>query len=342
MQSSAALPAPSSAAMSRRRLLAYAATFGAGAALGLRPSAMADSLAALDVAYAGSMGSLMEGALKTAAAQALKLDLHGRAQGSNALAQLIVGGSIRPDVFISITPSPMLTVLHAAKAEIAVPVARTEMVIAYSPKSRFAEKFALAARIAGSEILGPLPPGMIEDRRPAPAVTWWQLLQEPGLRFGRTDPATDPQGRNIIFTLMLAEKLLRRPGLAAKILGPTINPQQIFTEPTVQARLQSGELDAASAYKIQPGPFNLPFITLQPEINLSGERIHADHPEITLTVNGKTYQPEPLIFYAAALKDAPNKKAAAAFVEWLTGTEAQAIFRRYNYGPPSGASGLHA
>jgi molybdate/tungstate transport system substrate-binding protein len=343
LQSSAALPAPSSAAMSRRRLLAYAATFGAGATLGLRSSsALANSLAALDVAYAGSMGSLMEGALKTAAAQALKLDLHGRAQGSNALAQLIVGGSIRPDVFISITPSPMLTALHAAKAEIAVPVARTEMVIAYSPKSKFAEKFALAARIAGSEILGPLPPGMIEDRRPGPAVTWWQILQEPGLRFGRTDPATDPQGRNIIFTLMLAEKLLRRPGLAAKILGPTINPQQIFTEPTVQARLQSGELDAASAYKIQPGPFNLPFITLQPEINLSGERIHADHPEITLTVNGKVYQPEPLIFYAAALKDAPNKNAAAAFVEWLTGTEAQAIFRRYNYGPPGGASGLHA
>jgi molybdate/tungstate transport system substrate-binding protein len=308
--------------MSRRRLLAYAATFGAGAALGLRSSsALANSFAPLDVAYAGSMGSLMEGPLKTAAAQALKLDLHGRAQGSNALAQLIVGGSIRPDVLISITPSPMLTVLHAAKAEIAVPVARTEMVIAYSPKSKFAEKFAIAAEGKSN---------------------WWQILQEPGLRFGRTDPVTDPQGRNIIFTLMLAEKLLRRPGLAAKILGSTINPQQIFTEPTVQARLQSGELDAASAYKIQPGPFNLAFITLQPEINLSGERIHADHPEITLTVNGKTYQPEPLIFYAAALKDAPNKNAAAVFVEWLIGAEAQAIFRRYNYGPPGGASGLHA
>ncbi|HEY2234665.1 MAG TPA: extracellular solute-binding protein [Candidatus Angelobacter sp.] len=308
--------------MSRRRLLAYAATFGAGAALGLRSSsALADALAPLDVAYAGSMGSLMEGQLKTAAAQDLKLDLHGRAQGSNALAQLIVGGSIRPDVFISITPSPMLTVLHAAKADTAVPVARTEMVIAYSPKSKFAEKFALAAEGKSN---------------------WWQILQEPGLRFGRTDPATDPQGRNIIFTLMLAEKLLKQPGLAMKILGSTINPQQIFTEPTVQARLQSGELDAASAYKIQPGPFTLPFITLQPEINLSGERIHTDHPEITLTLNGKTYQPEPLIFYAAALKDAPNKNAAAAFVEWLAGMEAQAIFRRYNYGPPGGASGLHA
>jgi molybdate/tungstate transport system substrate-binding protein len=322
LPSSAALPARSSAAVSRRQLLAYAATFGAGMALGLRSSsAFADSLSPLDVAYAGSMGSLMEGPLKTAAAQALKLDLHGRAQGSNALAQLIVGGSIRPDVFISITPSPMLTVLRAATTEVAAPIARTEMVIAYSPRSRFASRFDAAVK--GKEDL-------------------WGMLQSPGLRFGRTDPATDPQGRNIIFMLMLAEKVLRRPGLVTKILGPAINPQQIFTEPTVMARLQSGELDAASAYKIQPEPFHLPYIALPAEINLSGERVHADHPEISLTVNGKTYQPEPLIFYAAVLKDAPNKNGAAAFVEWLTGAEAQAIFRRYNYDPPGAASGLRA
>jgi molybdate/tungstate transport system substrate-binding protein len=215
----------------------------------------------------------------------------------------------------------MLTVLRAAKAEVAEPIARTEMVIAYSPRSRFASRFDAAAK--GKEDL-------------------WGMLQSPGLRFGRTDPATDPQGRNIIFMLMLAEKLLRRPGIAAKILGATINPQQIFTEPTLMARLQSGELDAASAYKIQPEPFHLPYIALPPEINLSGEDIHADHPEISLTVNGKTYQPEPLIFYAAALKGAPDKNGAASFVEWLTGAEAQAIFRRYNYDPPGAASGLRA
>jgi molybdate/tungstate transport system substrate-binding protein len=296
--------------------------FGAGVPLGFRSlSVPADSLSPLDVAYAGSMGSLMEGPLKSSAAQTLKLELHGRAQGSNALAQLITGGSIRPDVFISITPGPMLTVLHAGKAESAAPIARTEMVIAYSPKSKSAEKLQSAAE--GKTL-------------------WWKVLQEPGLRFGRTDPVTDPQGRNIIFTLMLAEKIYKQPGLMEKTLGATINPRQIFTEPTVQARLQSGELDAASAYKTQPGPFNLPYITLPAEINLSGEHVHADHPEISLTVNSKTYQPEPLIFYAAVLRDAPNKKAATTFVKWLTGDEAQAIFRRYNYDPPGAASGMHA
>jgi len=321
VQSSAALYARSSA-LTRRQLLVRAAAFSAGAALGFRPlSALADSLSPLDVAYAGSMGSMMEGPIKSAAAHTLKLDFHGRAQGSSALAQLIVGGSIRPDVFIPVTPGPALTILRAGKADSAQPIARTEMVIAYSPKSRFASRFDAAAKRK-------------EDL--------WKILLEPNLRFGRTDPVTDPQGRNIIFTMMLAEKLLGFPGIGAKILGATINPHQIFTEPTVMARLQSGELDAASAYKIQPGPFNLPYVALPPEINLSGERVHDDHPEISLTVNGKTYQPEPLIYYVAALNDAPNKIGAAAFAQWLTDAEAQAIFRRYNYDPPGDASPLHA
>lgn len=313
---------PLATSVTRRQLLARSFTIAAGAAFsGLPLHGIADELAPLDVAYAGSMGSLMEGPLKSSAAQTLKLELHGRAQGSSALAQLIAGGSIRPDVFISVTPSPMLTVLRAGKAEIARPIAHTEMVIAYSPTSRFAAKLHAAA----------------EDK-----TSWWEVLQEPGLRFGRTDPVTDPQGRNIIFTLMLAEKLFRRPGLAEKILGPAINPQQIFTEPTVLARLQSGELDAASAYKIQPAPFHLPYITLQPEINLSGQNVQRDHPDIRLTFGGKTWRPEPLIFYAAALKDAPNKKGAAAFIAWVKGAEAQAIFRRFNYDPPGDAAPLRA
>jgi ABC-type molybdate transport system substrate-binding protein len=88
----------------------------------------------------------MEGPIKSTVAQRLNLEMHGRAQGSSALAQLIVGGSIRPDVFIPITPGPMLTVLRAGKAETAQPIAHTEMVIAYNPKSRFAPKFEVNER----------------------------------------------------------------------------------------------------------------------------------------------------------------------------------------------------
>ena len=307
--------------LTRRRFVAAGgslalATIGADSFPFHLPAA---SLPILDVAYAGSMGSMMEGPLKVAVRSGLQLDMRGRAQGSNALARLIVGGSIRPDVFIPVTPGPMMTVLRSDKAKSAEPIAHTEMVIAYSPKSRFAWRFEAAAR------------GRAE---------WWKVLEQPGLRFGRTDPVADPQGRNIIFTMMLAAKMYHQPDLVEKTLGPTINARQIFSEPTVLARLQSGELDASSAYKIQPGPFHLPYIPLPRQINLSSERVRQDNPSLRLTTGGKTYYPEPLIYYAAALSDSLNPKGAAEFVKWLKGSEAQSIFRRYDYDSPDGASTL--
>jgi molybdate/tungstate transport system substrate-binding protein len=304
--------------ITRRELVSWGGWVALGTVLaGMSRHVSAADLAFLDVAYAGSMGSMMEGPLRSAVSQNLRLEMRGRAQGSSALANLIVGGSIQPDVFIAVTPGPMLTVLRAGKAGSAEPIAHTEMVIAYSPKSQFAPQFEAASR--GS-------------------AKWWEILQEPGLRFGRTDPIADPQGRNIIFTMMLAAKMYRQPDLVQRALGSIINDRQIFSEPTVLARLQSGELDASAAYKIQPGPFHLPYISLPKEINLSAPDVRAKNTDIELTVGGNTYYPEPLIYYAAALTQAHNSKAAADFVNWLRALDAQAIFRRYDYDPPDGLS----
>jgi molybdate/tungstate transport system substrate-binding protein len=305
--------------MNRRLWLA-----GSAAILAYVPrDASAQTLTSLEVAYAGSMGSMMEGPIKTGAAT-LGIDMHGRAQGSDALAQLIAGGSIAPDVFMPVTPHPMQTVLQAGKAKLATPVARTEMVIAYSPKSKYASAFADAAK-----------------GKPH-AMPWWQILQQSDLRFGRTDPLTDPQGRNIIYTIQLAETYYKQPGLAQKILGPNVNPAQIFSEPTVQARLQSGELDAASAYKIQPGPFDLPYLTLPAEINLGNDAFASRYAATSLDLNGKTLHPEPLVYYAAVLETTTQRDKATAFVSWLTSDAGQAIFRQYFYDPPAGAATLHA
>src|SRR5271155_4765337 len=169
-----------------------------GAFAGLMVGASgAKSTAPLQVAYAGSMGSMMDGGVRPAIAKARGAELQGRASGSSGLANLIVAGSIRPDVFISVTPGPMRAVLKAGKAHSGIPIARTEMVIAYSPKSQYAAALAKAGD-----------PG---------AKPWWQILETPGLRFGRTDPNTDPQGLNIIFTMQPAALGLPSISLPAEI-----------------------------------------------------------------------------------------------------------------------------
>jgi molybdate/tungstate transport system substrate-binding protein len=280
----------------------------------------AEALMPFQVAYAGSMGSMMDGGVRPAIAKAMGAELQGRASGSTGLANLIIASSIRPDVFISVTPGPMRAVLKAGKATSAIPIARTEMVIAYSPKSRYAAALAKAGD--------------------AGATPWWQILQTPGFRFGRTDPNTDPQGLNIIFVMQLAADFYHQPGLGEKILGAQINPQQIFQEPQVMARLQAGQLDASSAYKTQPGALGLPYLALPPEINLGSSSMEQEYAKVSVTLNGKVHRPSPLVFYAARLKDAPQPKLAERFVAWLQGPEARQILSRYRYDDPGDAKPL--
>ncbi len=309
--------------MHRSEFLRAGTAFASGSAvlLGSYGTVLGEPPEALDVAYAGSMTSLMEGPIKELALKRLSIDLHGRAQGASGLAALIAGGSLTPDVFVSVTPGPMHTVIKAGKAATAQPIARTAMVIAYSPTGPFAQKFSAAGK--GDE-------------------AWWTVLEEKGLRFGRTDPVTDPQGRNIIFVMQLAARLYKQPNLVERVLGAAVNPSQIFSEPTVQSRLQSGELDAASAYKIQPTAFKLPFIALPADIDLSDERHAADYAQASVSVDGKVYRPEPLVYYAAAVKGAAHPSRAAAFVRWLREAEAQAAFRHYGYDAAGDAAVLQA
>jgi molybdate/tungstate transport system substrate-binding protein len=288
--------------------------------LGFSRKTAAASLKPLQVAYAGSMGALMDGGFRPAIEKSLGANLEGRAQGSTGLANLIIAGSIRPDVFIAVTPGPMRKVLEAGKAKEAIPIARTEMVIAYSPESRYAALFAEANE-----------PG---------ATPWWRILEKPDVRFGRTDPHTDPQGLNVIFTMQLAARYYHQPRLVEQILGPQINPRQIFQEPQVMARLQAGQLDASSAYKTQPAALGLPFLFLPKEINLGDPAMEKEYKRATVILNGNTHHPSPLVFYAAVLNDAAQPELAHRFLDWLLTPEARAICSRYHYDSPGDAQPL--
>jgi len=306
------------ASLNRRNVVKLGAL---ATAAGLMPRLLAQGLANLDVASAGSMKQMLDGPLKTAAAEALKLDLRSHSQGADAVARALVDGSLLADVFIPITAGPMRTVMQAGKALVAEPIASTEMVITYSPKSRFLAQFKAAAN---------------------GQFSWWKVLQQPGLRFVRSDPGGDPGGRNIIFVMMLAAKKYRQADLVAKVLGPTLNPEQIPAGGNNQARLENGELDASGSYRSSVASSGLPYLVLPSDINLSGLNVRRDHPEVSLNIEDKTFYPEPLVFYAAALKGALNPTGANAFLAWLKGEQAQALFRAHDFGPIEGAGELHA
>ncbi len=267
----------------------------------------------ITVAFAGSMGVVMDQGIGPAFAAKTGTQYQGIGQAALGLAHLLAAKSLHADVFVSVSKAPIKVVEEAKLVDQAVPVASTEIVLAYSPKSKFA-----AAIAAGDK--------------------WPEVLSRPGVHFGRTDPNVDPQGQYVLYTLQLASIYYRLPGLDAKIAG---GKENIFAEPSLLARLQDGEIDASIGYKSAVISQKLPYVKLPAEINCSDPAMAKDWYSLaSLTVTkdkvSKTVHPSPLVFYASALANAANPTEAAAFVAFLQSADGQAIFKKFGYGPGKG------
>jgi molybdate/tungstate transport system substrate-binding protein len=282
-------------------------------------AAVAQESQVLRVAYAGSMGVVMDGAVGPAFAHEYNASYQGIGQGSYALARLLAAHQLLADVFVTITPGPMQLLKQAGLVTEAVPIASTRMVVIYSPRSRFAADFAAAA----------------EGKK-----NWYDVLSEPGLRLGRTDPAVDPQGANVLLTLQLAGDYYHRPDLPKAVAGTPQNSAQIFSEPSLLSRLEAGQIDATIGYLSAAQSHHLPTIALPDEINLGNPALQNawyDRASITLD-HGKVLRVQPLVFYAASLGDAKRPDLAREFVAFLQSAQGQAMFREHGYSPPRGNS----
>ncbi|WBG93020.1 extracellular solute-binding protein (plasmid) [Pantoea piersonii] len=275
------------------------------------------------VTYAGSMGKVMDESLGPAFAKANNGSYQGQGQGAYGMARLLASKKMTADVFVSITPGPMQILKDAGLIDNAVPVASTSMVIAYSPKGLYAQKFSAAAK-AGD-------------------ASWLDVLATPGLKFGRTDPVNDPKGQNIVFTLLLAEKYYNKPGAADKIMGGVQNPAQTHLEGGLLARLESGQVDAAAGYESEVISAHLPYVALPDEINLSNPaQAKKWYDTVSFAIKDskgeeKTLHTQPLVYYAAVLKNAPHGETAGkTFVDFMLSKPGQALFQQNGYAAPKG------
>lgn len=292
----------------------------AGAGFSLHAQADTD----IRVTYAGSMGKVMDQSLGPTFAKQNNGTYEGQGQGAYGMARLLASKKITADVFVSITPGPMQILKDAGLIDDAIPVASTSMVVAYSPKGKFAQQFAQAK---GSD------------------ASWLKVLATPGIKFGRTDPINDPKGQNIIFTLLLAEKYYQQPGIADKIMGGYQNPAQTHLEGGLLTRLESGQVDAAAGYESEVISAHLPYVALPDEINLSNPAMAKQwYDTVSFSVKDsagkdKVLHTQPLVYYAAVLKNAPHGAAAGkAFVDFMLSQPGQALFKQNGYAAPKGGS----
>ncbi len=151
---------------------------------------------------------------------------------------------------------------------------------------------------------------------------WYTILMNKEVSFGRSDPNADPCGYRTILSLELAEKYYKKPGLAKMISGKDqnyIRPKEV----DLLALLESGSIDYIFLYRSVAIQHNLKYITLPDEINLKSMGLAAQYATVATEINGKepgkkeTVKGEPMVYGVTMLRDAPNKPAAIAFLQFL-------------------------
>jgi molybdate/tungstate transport system substrate-binding protein len=273
----------------------------------------------VNVAYASSIQYLNEKIAGPAFTKDEGYTYSGRGGASGELESNIASGEISPNVFESVG-GDNITPLEPKFTTWYIQYASTQIVVAYNPNSKYASDFKAYA--SGSKPLSGL----------------FTLMQTSGFKLGRTDPNIDPQGRAFIYMLELARTHYNLPAdTVSKILGTsdlgTANSSQIFAESSLDATLQSGQLDAASAYLNQAIQLHLSYITLPAVINLGtpADKDLYKKASVTITSKGKkeTKHGSPLVIDITTI-GSPTA-AGTAFVAYTLSATGRAQYTQGGY-----------
>ena len=214
---------------------------------------------------------------------------------------MILDGLRRPDVFVSAGTIPIKKLMNGTDplADWLIKFGAAEMVIAYSPDSRFFND--------------------LEKARTG-QVPWYEVLSNPNLKFGRTNPELDPKGYYMIIVAELANQYYNDSGIKQKILREDRDPAHSFPKETLKTIREQGQLDAVAAYKHEAVAGGLPFITLPPEINLANPTFSDFYKTASYTLEdgkGQTVFGEPIYFSFTipnTVKNLPGDTSFATFI----------------------------
>ncbi|MCK4678084.1 MAG: tungstate ABC transporter substrate-binding protein WtpA [Bacteroidales bacterium] len=224
------------------------------------------------------------------------VDVYLEAAGSVACARKITDLNRPCDIMASADYQVIDKFLIPDYAAWNIKFAGNEMVIAYFENSTFSEEIN--------------------------ALNWYDILRRDDAIIGRSDPNQDPCGYRAVLTMKLAEKMYQIPGLARQLQDKNrnyIRPKEV----DLIALLETNAIDYMFIYRSVAKQHGLKYILLPDEINLGNPDFKDDYSTVSVEINGKTPQSkvtmngEPMIYGVTILNEAPNKKIATLYLEFL-------------------------
>ena len=204
-----------------------------------------------------------------------------------------------PDVLALADHEVFPQLLMPAHVESYRQFARNRMIVAYTPRSRFANDVT--------------------------AANWREVLQRPGVEVGRPDPDRAPAGYRTLLVLRLAEAYYRDPGLATRILARSPPRNMRGNAAELAGLLELRELDYIFEYESLARSHGFRYVTLPREIDLGDPSLAGQYSRATVRVAGRTprdsvtFTGAPLLYGVAVPRDAPHPAAGRRFVDFLLG-----------------------
>jgi molybdate/tungstate transport system substrate-binding protein len=262
------------------------------------------------VAAAGSLEGVVQTSLQPAFEKESGDRFVAKFEGSSAIAQAINDGELNPGAFVSVGRTA-IEKLWPSRSHFVMTLATDPLVVAYSPKSRYAPEL-----------------NRVRQHR-APLSSLFRLFERPGFRLGRTDPNLDPQGGFFILMCELAERDLHLPkGTANRILGTSDtntvgSSSQIVDEAVLPTDLQSATFDAGSEFLTEALQYHLDYIALPASLDFADPRYASSYSSLSLELTGGVVFRGGLITlddtYVLPPKGQPISRAdAKADASWLS------------------------
>lgn len=247
--------------------------------------------------HAGSLTMPFEAMEKEFEARYPGVDLQREASGSQAAARKITDLKKPCDIMASADFKVIDKLLIPKHADWNIRFATNQLVLCYTDKSKYADQ--------------------VTDKN------WHEILQRKGVVWGHSNPDLDPCGYRALMVLQLAEKYYKKPGLFERILAnrPLENVRPKSVE--LVSLLQTGNMDYAWEYLSVAVQHGLKYVALPEKINLGNYKEDPFYSNALVKVTGKKpgeymeMKGESVTYGITLTKDAPNREAAIAFLEYM-------------------------
>lgn len=220
-----------------------------------------------------------------------------KAGGSTKMARLISEKGEKADIMASADYKVIDNNLIPDFASWNIRFATNRLVLCYTDKSKMAEKVN--------------------------SDNWHEILRNPEVSWGHSDPNLDPCGYRSLMVMQLAEKYYGVEGLYEKLLAN--RPDENVKAKAIQLveLLQSGELDYGWEYRSVAVQHGLKFVELDDAVNLGNYSFDDTYTTAKVKVTGKkegTFiekKGKSITYGVTKITNAPNGEAADAFLEFM-------------------------